>query len=136
MKGDLCSYLCFSRGSKGKWQWWVRGNDEKKEKELSFNERVEGRRWELSLRLKEKDWVCVWKRRPLWKGNAEHHEVEHCERERPEYRVIMYYVLLLLFFLLTWKIVKTSKVLVIYIYIYIDDNMICFNYYFCGARRF
>ena len=27
----------------------VGGNDEKKERELRFNERVEGRRWELSL---------------------------------------------------------------------------------------
>ena len=86
---------------------------------MCFNERVEGRRWELSLHLKEKDWVCVWKRRPSWKGKAEHQEAEHCERERPEYQVIMFFFFFFLNIMLTWKILGVSEVSVLYKYIYI-----------------
>ena len=100
------------------WQWRVRGNDEKKERELCFNERVEGRRWELSLRLKEKDWVWsgwvfVWKRRPSWKGKA-----EHCERERPEYGLLCVFFFFYFFNIVqSWKIMEISEVSVLYIYL-------------------
>ena len=73
---------------------------------------------------------------------------DHCERELQSIRrqsivkgkgqsigllCIMYYVLF--FFFANLENCENFKSFG-YIYIYIDDNMICFNYYFCGSRRF
>ena len=110
---------------KGWGEWWKEGEGvafqwESWRKEMGVESAFEGER--LSLCLKKKTIVKGKCRasggRALWKGKA---------------WVSGYYallLLLLLLFLLTWKIVWTSKGSVIYIYIYIDDNMICFNYYF------
>ena len=64
---------------------------------------------------------------------AEHQEVEHCERERPEYRVITFFFFFFFFFKYCADVENCGSFRgfdFIYIYIYIDDNMICFNYYF------
>ena len=85
-------------------------------KEMGVESAFEGER--LSLCLKKKTIVKGKCRasggRALWKGKA---------------WVSGYYALLLLLFLLTWKNCENFKSFG-YIYIYIDDNMICFNYYF------